>query len=214
MDYSYTIRRSIVTITRRMIDQGFICSSDGNVSARVDENRILITPAGVYKMNVTPEMMVLVDNDGNVIESRMGYAPSSELPLHIEAYRRRPDAQAVIHAHPPYSLALTLAGLLFPVDIMPEAAEGLGQVPVAHYAKPGTHEVAASIGGLIEEYDTVLLDHHGTITVGKTLDEALMTLERVEFVARVYHLAYAYGGVRPLPPREVDRLSELYYAKR
>ncbi|HSV85213.1 MAG TPA: class II aldolase/adducin family protein [Levilinea sp.] len=214
MDYSYTIRRSIVTINRRMIDQGFICSSDGNVSARIDENRILITPAGVYKLNVSPEMIVLVDNDGNVIESRMGYAPSSELPLHLEAYRRRPDAQAVIHAHPPYSLALTLAGLPFPADIMPEAAEGLCQVPVAHYAKPGTKEVAASIAGLIEEFDTVLLDHHGSITVGKTLDQALMTLERVEFVARVYHLAHAYGGVRPLPPREVDRLSELYYAKR
>jgi L-fuculose-phosphate aldolase len=198
MEYSYTIRRSIITITRRMIDQGFICSSDGNVSARIDENRILITPAGVYKMNITPEMLVIVDNDGNVIESRMGYKPSSELLLHIEAYRRRPDAQAVLHAHPPYSLALTLAGIMFPVDIMPEAAEDLCQVPVAHYAKPGTAEVAASIGGLI----------------GKTLDEALMTLERVEFVARVYHLANAYGTTRPLPPREVDRLSELYYAKR
>jgi L-fuculose-phosphate aldolase len=214
MEYSYTIRRSIVSITRRMIDQDFICSSDGNVSARVDENRILITPAGVYKMKITPEMLVMVDNDGNVIESRMGYEPSSELLLHIEAYRRRPDANAVLHAHPPYSLALTLAGIMFPVEIVPEAAETLCQVPVAHYAKPGTHEVAASIGGLIEQYDTVLLDHHGSVTVGKTLDEALMTLERVEFVARVYHLAQAYGGARPLPPREVDRLSELYYAKR
>jgi L-fuculose-phosphate aldolase len=214
MEYSYTIRRSIITITRRMIDQGFICSSDGNVSARIDENRILITPAGVYKMNITPEMLVIVDNDGNVIESRMGYKPSSELLLHVEAYRRRPDVQAVLHAHPPYSLALTVAGIMFPVDIMPEAAEDLCQVPVAHYAKPGTAEVAASIGGLIEQFDTVLLDHHGSVTVGKSLDEALMTLERVEFVARVYHLANAYGTARPLPPREVDRLSELYYAKR
>jgi L-fuculose-phosphate aldolase len=214
MEYSYTIRRSIVSITRRMIEQGFICSSDGNVSARVDENRILITPAGVYKMHIAPEMLVLVDNEGTVIESRMGYGPSSELPLHLEAYRRRPDAQAVLHAHPPFSLALTLAGLQFPIDFVPEAAEWLGQVPIAHYAKPGTQEVAASIGGMIEKFDTVLLDHHGTITVGRSLDEALMTLERVEFVARVYHLANSYGGVRPLPPREVDRLSELYYSKR
>jgi L-fuculose-phosphate aldolase len=214
MEYSYTIRRSIVTTIRRMIDQGFICSSDGNVSARVDENRILISPAGVYKMNITPEMLVIVDNDGNVLESRMGFEPSSELLLHIEAYRRRPDAQAVLHAHPPYSLAITVAGMLFPVDILPEAAETLCQVPVAHYAKPGTPEIAASIGGLIEQFDTVLLDHHGSVTVGKSLDEALMTLERVEFVARVYHLANAYGRARPLPPREVDRLSELYYAKR
>jgi L-fuculose-phosphate aldolase len=201
--------RDIVRVTRILADQGLIRSSDGNVSVRWKPDRFLITPSGVYKMEIKPQDILLVDGAGRILSGRPGLAPSSEVRMHLEAYRLRPDVRAVIHAHPPYATAITVAGRPFPMDIVPESLIALGDVPVASYAHPGSPELAASIGPFLPESDSILLSHHGSLNVGRTLNQALIALERVEYTARVYFTAKALGAVRTIPAEKIPELEEI-----
>jgi len=203
------LRQKIIRVTRIVAGQGLIRSSDGNISIRLDEERFLITPSGLYKMGMEPDDLIVVDWEGRVIEGQPGHHPTSETLMHLEAYRQRPDIGAVLHAHPPYATALTIAAIPFPVDLIPEVLLALGDVPTAVYATPGTEELALSIRDLIREHDGVLLSHHGSLTVGKTLVDALIALERIEHTARTFFLARALGTVIPLPTEEVARLREI-----
>jgi L-fuculose-phosphate aldolase len=155
------------------------------------------------------EDLVVVDGEGQTVEAKPGLSPTSEVLMHLEAYRERPDIHAVLHAHPPYATALTIAGVPFPLDLIPEALIGLGSVPVAPYATPGTRELAESIRGLLAGTNAILLDHHGSLTVGRTLEEALIALERMEHTAHTWFLAKAAGDIRPLPADEIARLAEI-----
>jgi L-fuculose-phosphate aldolase len=183
-------------------------SSNGNISVRLDESRFLITPSGGYKLLTQPEDLVIIDWEGNVLEGAPGLRPSSEYRIHIEAYRQRADIRAALHAHPPYAIALTLADIPFPADLVPEAAVALGQVPTIPYERPGTDTLAHSIHEAIRESNAVLLSHHGSLTVGATLQEALVTLERLEHVVHMFYIARTLGEVHPLPPDEAARLWE------
>jgi len=203
------LRREIIRITHIMANQGLIRSSDGNVSARLDERRFLITPSGLYKRALEPSDLIIVDRDGQTLKGRPGLRPTSETKMHLEAYRQRPDIGAVLHAHPPYATALTIAQIPFPVDLIPEVLLVLGDAPTAAYATPGTEELALSIRDLIREHDAVLLSHHGSLTVGETLEEALVALERVEHTAHTFFLSQALGTVTSLPPEETARLREI-----
>jgi L-fuculose-phosphate aldolase len=203
------LRREIIRVVRIVTDQGLACSSDGNVSVRLGEDRFLITPSGLHKMSMGEEDLVVVDGKGQAIEGKPGRTPTSEVLMHLEAYRERPDIDAVLHAHPPCATALTIAGIPFPLDLIPEALIGLGSVPVAPYATPGSVELAHSIRGLLKDTNSILLSHHGSLTVGKTLEEALIALERLEHTAHTYFLAKAAGDIHPLPRDEMDRLSEI-----
>jgi L-fuculose-phosphate aldolase len=129
--------------------------------------------------------------------------------MHLEAYRQRDDIGAVLHAHPPYSTALTIAGIPFPTEIVPEVLALLGEVPTAPYAPPGTHELTASIRDLIKHHDAILLSHHGSLTLGKTLEGALIRLERMELAAELFYLAHNLGRINPLPLEEIARLRSL-----
>jgi L-fuculose-phosphate aldolase len=126
--------------------------------------------------------------------------------MHIEAYRQRADIRAVLHAHPIYATSLTIAGLPFPMDIIPEAAIGLGSVPVAEYATPGSRELAESIQWPIKQSKNIILSHHGTLTAGNTLEEALIALERIEHTAHSYFVAKSFGGIVPLSEQELGKL--------
>ena len=129
--------------------------------------------------------------------------------MHLEAYRQQEDIRAVLHAHPPYSTALTIAGIPFPTDIVPEVLALLGEVPSAPYATPGTQNLALSISDLIKTHNAILLSNHGSLTVGKTLEEALLALERMELAAQLFYLAYRLGKIIPLPEEEIKRLREI-----
>jgi len=203
------LRQEIIRVARIVADQGLIRSSDGNISIWLDEGRFLITPTGLHKMTMEPDDLIVVDWEGQVLEGRPGFRPTSETWMHLEVYRQRLDVGAVLHAHPPYSTALTIAEIPFPVDLIPEVLLTLGDVPTAPYATPGTEDLALSIRELIRENDTVLLSHHGSLTVGKTLEDALIALERVEHAARIFYLAKTLGTVKPLPPEEIARLREI-----
>jgi len=182
-------------------------SNDGNISVRVDESRVLITPAGLCKGRMDADDLLIVDLRGNVLASANDRRPSTETPMHLEVYKLRPDVRAVIHAHPIFATALTVAGLDFPDDILPEVALTLGHVPVSAYATPSSHEDAEVVRPLIRDHDAILLRQHGSLTVGKNLEEALIHLERLEHVAEVFHHARQLGGVARIPPEELRKLA-------
>jgi L-fuculose-phosphate aldolase len=199
-------RTEIIKVMRIITNQGLVRSNDGNISIRLDENHFLVTPSGLYKMTMEPDDLIVINWQNQVIKGRSGLKPTSELLMHLEAYRQRSDIGAALHAHPLYATSLTIAGESFPLDIIPEAAIGLGSVPVADYATPGTPAMAASIRGPISQSKSILLSHHGTLTVGRTLEEALIALERLEHTAHSYFVAKSFGKIMPLPADEMERL--------
>ena len=190
-----------------------IRSSDGNISIRLDTDRFLITPSGLYKRYLKRGQILIVNSKGELIHGKGDLKPSSELLMHMEAYRQREDIAAVLHAHPPYSTALTLAGIPFPENIVPEILALLGEVATAPYAIPGTKALAKSISGPIKTHDAILLSNHGCLTVGRTLEQALIALERMEFAAHLYYLANNLGKIIPLPEAEIKRLKDLQAGK-
>ena len=199
-------RAEIIRITRIVAGQGLIRSNDGNLSIRLDENHFLVTPSGLYKTAMVPDDLLIIDWQNQVVKGRAGLKPTSEILMHLEAYRQRSDISAALHAHPMYATSLTIVGEPFPMDIIPEAAIGLGSVPIADYATPGTQAMADSIRGPISQSKTILLSHHGTLTVGHTLEEALIALERLEHTAHSYFVAKTLGRIIPLPADEMERL--------
>ena len=210
----YQVRLEMIRVTRIMASQGLARSSDGNISVRLSEDRFLITLRGVYKMAMEPDDLVIVDQQGDVLEGKPGLRPTTEVDMHLEAYNQRPDINAVLHAHPPYATALTIANIPFPSDLLPEVLIALGDVPTAPYATPGTPALAESIQAPIKNHNTVLLSNHGSISVGKTLEEALIALERLEHTAYTYHLALQLGGLNRLPEVELAHLRELGIQRR
>jgi L-fuculose-phosphate aldolase len=207
--HEYYVRQEIIRVTRIVANQGLIRSSDGNISVRLEADRFLVTPSGLYKMSMEPDDPIVVDSAGQVIEGKPGLKPTSEVGMHLEVYRQRPDVNAVLHAHPPYATALTIAGLPFPTDLLPEVLIALGEVPTASYATPGTPALAESIQAPIQNHNAVMLSNHGSITVGQTLEEALIALELLEHAAYTYHLACALGELNPIPNNELARLREI-----
>lgn len=187
-------------------ERGYIAGADGNVSVRVDADRVLVTPSGRHKGFLEPRDLVMVAADGTIME---GARPTSELGMHLEIYRRRADVRAVVHAHPPHVVALSLAGVSLATHTLPELVFQVGSVRHAGYATPTTDEVVRAIRKPIQERDAVVLDRHGTVTVGRNLQEAFNLLETIEHTARIVWLARAIGPVHPLPAAEVERLCRL-----
>jgi L-fuculose-phosphate aldolase len=210
----YQARLEMIRVTRIMASQGLARSSDGNISIRLSEGRFLITPRGLYKMAMEPDDPVIVNEHGDLLEGKPGFRPTTEANMHLEAYKQRPDINVVLHAHPPYATALTIAGIPFPSNVLPEVLIALGDVPTAPYATPGTPALAESIRGPIKDHNTILLSNHGSLSVGKTLEEALIALERLEQTAYTYHLARQLGNLTSLPEAELARLRELGIQRR
>jgi L-fuculose-phosphate aldolase len=202
-------RNEIIRVMHIVAGQGLVRSSDGNISIRLDEDHFLVTPSRLYKMTLKAADLIIVNWRNEVVKGRSGLLPTSEILMHLKAYHQRADIRAALHAHPPYATALTIAGEAFPLNIIPEVAVALGVVPIAEYATPGTPALAASIQQPICQSNAVLLSHHGSLTVGRTLEEALVALERVEYAARVYFIAKSFGKVVPLPADEMERLQEI-----
>lgn len=202
-------RKEIVRVIRIVASQGLVRSSDGNISIRLDSDHFLVTPSGLYKMALEPDDLLIVDGHNRVVQGRPGLKPTSELLMHLEAFRQRADIGAALHAHPLYATALTVAGETFPLDILPEVPIALGSVPIAAYATPGTPAMAASIRDPISRSNAVLLSHHGSLTVGRSLADALIALERLEHAAHTYYIARALGKIVHLPSDEMENLQAI-----
>ena len=204
------IRADIVEVGRRLYARGFVASNDGNISARLDDHRLITTPKSVSKGFMSPDMMVIVDTDGRKLSGDRD--PSSELPMHLEIYRNRPDVSAVVHAHPPTATGFAAAGLSLQEAIVAEVVLTCGQIPLASYATPGTPELAATMRPLVPFHDAILMANHGVVTGGCDLLNAYMKLETVEHCARINLVARQLGPVRPLASEEVAKLMQVRHA--
>lgn len=203
------LRLAIVECGRVCYERHLLTSNDGNISVRLDENLILITPSGISKGRMEASDLIVMDLLGKVHQVKKDRRPSSETPMHIEVYKQRPAVRAVIHAHPIFATALTVAGMDFPADVLPEIMLTLGNVPVSTYATPSSHEDADVVSPLIRDHDAILLRQHGSLTVGKDLEDCLITLERIEHVAEVFWRAQMMGHVERIPPAVSEKLVEL-----
>jgi L-fuculose-phosphate aldolase len=205
------LRQEIIQICRLLHGGGYCLGYDGNVSARLDGDRFLVTPSGVGKAFVRADELVTVDWDGNLAGQgryglQRGLKPSSEILLHLEAYRQRPDAQAVIHAHPPIAIALSIAGVSLARCLLPDIILYFGLIPTTDYATPASAEGVGVISELIQRYDALILQRHGSVTIGPTVTDAYLKLEKLEHTALITKTVVELGREKPFPQEEIAKL--------
>src|SRR5215203_913596 len=201
------IRADLVEAGRRMYARGYVASNDGNISARLDESRILTTPKSVSKGFMTPDMMVIVDYSGTKIAGDRD--PSSELPMHLEIYRNRPDVNAVVHAHPPLATGFAVAGIPLTRAVLAEVITTLGSIPIAEYGTPSTAELPEAVRKYIKAHDGMLLANHGAVTCGPNVMAAYYKMETIEHFAKISLVARLLGGENLISRDEVERLQGL-----
>lgn len=201
------INQDIIEFGGRLYDKGFIVATEGNISCRLEDNRILATVSNVNKGHLTPSDLVILDRDGNPLETDK--QPSTEIKMHLKVYQSRSDVKAVIHAHPPYVISLSLAGVSLDQPYLPESAVLLGAVPTVPYARPSTGQVPQSIAPYLRKTDILILERHGSLTLGSTLRDAYHKLEILEHTARILWQARQLGSLRPIDSREVQELTKL-----
>jgi L-fuculose-phosphate aldolase len=200
-------RKAIAEICRMMHQRGYIASRDGNVSCRIGDSRILVTPSGSRKGFLDPDDMVLCDLDARPVRGEKG-KPSTESMMHVAVYRERDDVNAVVHAHPPFAIAHTVAGATLSLALMPEVYCELGEIVTIPYTTPGTEEVPERLRGPIKNHCALVMERHGSITVGASLNQAYDRLEVLEHTAKISLLAnvLAPGRISGLPQEQLDKL--------
>lgn len=208
MVYQSALRQQIIKCCQRLDRLGFVAATDGNVSARADDRDILITPSGLAKGELKPEQILLTDIEGRIIRGEGG--ASSEIKMHLYAYRMRPDIKAVVHAHPPTATAFAAAGISLTDPVLPEVILTVGPVPLAKYATPSTDEVPKSIAPHLKKHNAILLANHGVLTVGQDITEALHRMERVEHLAKIMLVAGQLGGTRKLNKNQIKKLLDTF----
>lgn len=201
------LRADIVEVGRRLYARGYTASNDGNISVRLDGERLLMTPTSVCKGFMTPEMMCVTDLEGRKISGDR--SPSSEMLMHLEVYRERPDAKAVVHAHPPTATGFAVAGIPLTRAVLAEVVATLGSIPIAEYATPSTDELPAAVRKYVKAHDAMLLANHGALAMGADLFAAYYKMETIEHFAKISLVARTLGGERLLPLHEVERLQGL-----
>jgi L-fuculose-phosphate aldolase len=202
-----SLRADIVEVGRRLYARGYTASNDGNISVRLDAGRLLMTPKSVCKGFMTPEMMCVTDLEGRKLAGDRD--PSSEMQMHLEVYRQRPDVNAVVHAHPPVATAFAVAGIPLDRAVLAEVVTTLGSVPIAEYATPSTTELPAAVRKYVKAHDGMLLANHGALTLGADLFAAYYKMETIEHFANISFVARMLGGERLLSREEVLRLQGL-----
>lgn len=207
------LREQICEIGRLMRQYNYAEGTSGNISARLDDERILATPSGLAKGRMTPDQLIVVDMNGEKVGpctcANQDLNPTSEILLHLECYRQRPDVNGVVHAHPPTAVALTCVGVSMEQCILPEVVIMLGLVPTAPYAAPCGAENRDSVCDLIPTHDAIMLANHGSLTMGADVWTAYLRLEVLEQFANVLYRTHQLGGTKPLPIDEVEKLLEL-----
>jgi L-fuculose-phosphate aldolase len=200
-------RKEIVEIGRRCYERGFVAATDGNMSCRVAGALIAATPAGLCKGTLAADDIVVLDASGRRVEGHR--EASSEILLHLEIYKERPDVGGIVHAHPPTATGFAVARMPLAECVLPEVISTFGNVPLAPYATPSTTEVPESIRPKLRDHNAFLLANHGTVTLGATLQEAYFTLEKVEQFARVMLVARQLGRVSVLTADDVAKLTTI-----
>lgn len=200
-------QKEMIRVCRKLDALGFVPATDGNISARLDGKRILITPSMLRKGDIKESQLLVTDLQGKVLAGRG--KPSSEIKMHLYAYKMRPDIKAIVHAHPPFATAFAAAGLDLRAPLLPEVVLTVGPVPLARYATPSTEEVPRSMAPLIKEHQALLLANHGVLSLGQSLEEALQRMERVEHLAKISFLAQALARPKYLDKKQLQGLLDL-----
>lgn len=201
------IRQQIIQAGQRLYTKNFVASNDGNISARLDERSIIITPTGICKGDLTTDQLIKVDNTGNVISGDL--KPTSEMKMHLAVYNKRKDVKAIVHAHPRNATAFAVAGLKLDKLTLPEVIFSLGKISSAEYGTPSTEQVPRSVEKVIDSSDAVLLANHGALTVGDTVMGAYFKMETLEHFASITLAARALGGERELNEQEEKELFKI-----
>src|SRR5712692_7395503 len=202
-----TLRGDIVEVGRRLYARAYTASNDGNISVRLGADRLLMTPKGVCKGFMTPDMMCITDLEGKKLQGERD--PSSEMLMHLEVYRQRPDVQAVVHAHPPIATGFAVAGIPLDRAVLAEVLTTLGSIPIAEYATPSTSELPEAVRKYIKAHDGMLLANRGALTVGVDLYAAYYKMETIEHFAKISLVARLLGRENLISREEVLRLQEL-----
>jgi L-fuculose-phosphate aldolase len=198
------LREDIVRVGRLVFEKGWVAANDGNISIRLDDERILCTPTATSKGMLHVDDLIIVDMQGNKIAGRK--ERTSEIMMHLTIYNLRPDVKSVVHAHPPVATGFATAGRSLNLALLPEVVITLGCVPLADYGLPGTPELTDPMLPLIPKYDALLMANHGSVCYGTDVWQAYFRMETVEHFARISLVAELLGGAKALPKVEVDKL--------
>lgn len=209
MELNMDVRKQMCDICRRMWQLGWVAANDGNVSVKLEDGTYLTTPTGISKSLVTPEKLVRIDAEGNILEAGEEYRPSSEIKMHLRCYAEREDIGAVVHAHPPTATGFAVANQALDEHSMIETVLSLGSVPIVPYATPSTPEVSEAIAPYLREHDALLLKNHGAVTMGADIYTAYYHMETLEQSAKVTLIARLLGGAEEIDRENIDKLVEL-----
>ena len=209
MTNEWELKKLFVELGRRIWERNYVAANDGNMTIRLNDKEILTTPTGISKGFMTTDMIIKVDYDGKVISGNPKYRPSSEVLMHIDVYRERPDINAVVHAHPPFATSFAVAGIPLDKCVLPEAIIIIGAVPIAKYGLPSTDELPDNIRPHIKNNDVILLENHGALTLGTDLLSAYHRMETLEHTANIVTKSIQLGNLGVLPENERDRLMTL-----
>lgn len=201
-------KREIIEIGKKLWLQGLVAANDGNISVRVRNDKFLTTATGVSKGELNYKNILLIDGQGHVLE-KTNIKPSTELKMHLAIYEKRPDVQAVVHAHPPYATAFSITGEDLSEPFLSEMILLLGKVPIAPYATPSTEEVPQSILPYLEENNALLLQNHGALTFGASLQQTYYAMESLEHIAKIIFLSKTLGHPRPVPEYKIADLLKI-----
>lgn len=200
------VREQICDICHKMWQLGWVAANDGNVTVKLEDGTFLATPTGISKSFITPEKLVHIDANGDVIDGPEGAKPSSEIKMHLRCYEEREDVGAVVHAHPPTSTGFAVAQLDMDRYTMIETVIAIGSIPVTPYGTPSTYEVPDAIAPYLEEHDVLLLSNHGALTVGSDLITAYYRMETLELFAKISLTAHLLGGEKEISKDNINRL--------
>ncbi len=198
-----TARREIVRVGQLMYERSYVVSSDGNVSVRLDDGRIVATPTMTSKGRMTEDSLAVTDIEGKPLSDKKA---SSELAMHLLIYKERKDVRAVCHAHPPHGTAFAVAGLAIDQPILSEVILTLGCVPLADYGTPSTSELTEAMRPLVKHHNALLMANHGAVAYGADLWQAFDRLETLEHTARIAILSRLLGGSKNLPVNAIEKL--------
>ena len=210
MELTYMeLREQICDICHKMWQLGWVAANDGNVSVKLPDGTFLATPTGMSKSFITPEKLVHIDQDGQILDASAGLKPSSEIKMHLRCYKEREDVGAVLHAHPPVATGYAVANKPLDEYSMIETVIALGSIPVTPYGTPSTYEVPDRIAPYLGEHDALLLQNHGALTVGADLITAYYRMETLELFAKISLNAHLLGGAKEISRENIDRLTSM-----
>ena len=198
--------KELAAVAHTLHSLGLAAGTGGNISLRLEDRTLLATPSGSHKGFLKPGDLIRCDLEGRAL----GHGrPTSEMGMHLAVYKARPEIKAVIHAHPPLVTALTVAGVKPEATVLPEAVAGLGNIPIAPYARPGSPEGVKAVEPFVADHQVIVLDRHGCLVMGQDLTQALARVEELEHLARVMIAAHGLGKIQKLDPDQERELLDL-----